>query len=64
MICGEPWMYHSGIAFYLNCGLLLLLKRVRAAEAAYRDGYTFERGEGLFIRQLIGWREYVRGFTG
>ena len=64
MIQGEPWMYHSHISFYLNCGLLLPLECVRAAEAAYRDGRAPLNAVEGFIRQIIGWREYVRGFTG
>ena len=34
MIEGEPWMYHSHISFYLNCGLLLPLECVKAADQA------------------------------
>ena len=61
MIEGEPWMYHSHIGFYLNCGLLLPMECVRAAEEAYnQDKVPLNSVEG-FIRQIIGWREYVRG---
>ena len=38
MIEGEPWMYHAHISFYLNCGLLLPLECVKAAEKAYQQG--------------------------
>lgn len=61
MIEGEPWMYHSHISFYLNCGLLLPLECVKAAEKAYRQGKAALNNVEGFIRQIIGWREYVRG---
>lgn len=34
MIQGEPWMYHSHLSFYINCGLLSPLECVRKAEEA------------------------------
>ncbi|MCV6627905.1 MAG: cryptochrome/photolyase family protein, partial [Cellvibrionaceae bacterium] len=61
MIEGEPWMYHSHLSFYLNCGLLLPLECVRAAERAYREGSAPLNGVEGFIRQILGWREYVYG---
>jgi len=61
MIEGEPWMYHSHISFYLNCGLLLPLECVQAAEEAYHQGKAPLNAVEGFIRQIIGWREYVRG---
>ena len=61
MIQGEPWMYHSHISFYLNCGLLLPLECVQAAEDAYHQGKAPLNAVEGFIRQIIGWREYVRG---
>lgn len=61
MIQGEPWMYHSHISFYLNCGLLLPLECVQAAEAAYHQRKAPLNAVEGFIRQVIGWREYVRG---
>ncbi len=61
MIQGEPWMYHSHISFYLNCGLLLPLECVQAAEKAYHKGKSPLNAVEGFIRQIIGWREYVRG---
>jgi deoxyribodipyrimidine photolyase-related protein len=61
MVQGQPWMYHSHLSFYINCGLLLPMECVRAAEKAYYDGHApLNAVEGL-IRQIIGWREYVRG---
>lgn len=61
MIEGEPWMYHSHISFYLNCGLLLPLECAKAAEQAYHQGKAPLNAVEGFIRQIIGWREYVRG---
>ncbi|MDC0864722.1 cryptochrome/photolyase family protein [Rickettsiaceae bacterium] len=61
MIQGEPWMYHSHISFYLNCGLLLPLECVKAAERAYDQQKAPLNAVEGFIRQIIGWREYIRG---
>ena len=61
MIQGEPWMYHSHIALYLNCGLLDALECIERAEAAYRRGAAPLNAVEGFIRQILGWREYVRG---
>jgi deoxyribodipyrimidine photolyase-related protein len=61
MIEGEPWMYHAHIGFYLNCGLLLPRECIAAAEHAYHAlGAPLNAVEG-FIRQILGWREFVRG---
>lgn len=61
MVQDEPWMYHSHLSFYINCGLLLPLECVKAAEAAYHDGKVPLNAAEGFIRQIIGWREYIRG---
>ncbi len=61
MIEGEPWMYHSHIGFYLNSGLLLPAEAVRAAEAAWHTGHAPLNAVEGFIRQILGWREFVRG---
>lgn len=61
MLTGEPWMYHSHLGFYLNCGLLLPMECIRAAERAYHDGHAPLNAVEGFIRQILGWREYVRG---
>lgn len=61
MVEGEPWMYHSHISFYINSGLLKPLECIHAAEKAYHeDDVPLNAVEG-FIRQILGWREYVRG---
>jgi len=61
MIQGQPWMYHSHISFYLNCGLLLPIECVKAAEIAYNQSKCSLNSAEGFIRQILGWREYVRG---
>ena len=61
MIQGQPWMYHSHLSFYLNCGLLLPLECVHAAQEAYHQGKAPLNAVEGFIRQIMGWREYVRG---
>jgi len=61
MIQGQPWMYHSHISFYLNCGLLDPLEVIQKAEKAYLDGQAPLNAVEGFIRQIIGWREYIRG---
>ena len=58
---GEPTLFHSLIAPALNIGLLDPLDVCRRAEAAYREGRAPLNAVEGFIRQIIGWREYVRG---
>ena len=61
MLQDEPWMFHAHISFYLNCGLLLPIDVImRAQEAYYKKKAPLNAVEG-FIRQILGWREYVRG---
>ncbi|MEO1079319.1 MAG: cryptochrome/photolyase family protein [Pseudomonadota bacterium] len=57
----SPWMFHGLISMYLNIGLLEPLKLCRAVEAAYKDGSCSLAAAEGFIRQILGWREYVRG---
>lgn len=61
MIENEPWMFHSHLSFYINCGLLSPLECARAAEKAYYDKEAPLNAVEGFIRQIIGWREYIRG---
>ena len=61
MVQDEPWMYHSHIGLYLNCGLLTPLECIQRAEAAFHSGTAPLNSVEGFIRQILGWREYVRG---
>ena len=61
MLTGEPFLWHSILSPYINSGLLDPLALVEKVEQRYRDGkIPLNAAEG-FIRQIIGWREYVRG---
>ena len=61
MLTDEPFLWHSILSPYINIGLLDPLDLCRAVEARYRAGKApLNCAEG-FIRQIIGWREYVRG---
>lgn len=61
MLQGEDFLYHSVLSPYINVGLLDPLDLCRRVEKAWQDGdVPLNAAEG-FIRQVIGWREYVRG---
>lgn len=57
----EPWLYHALLSTSLNLKLLNPREVVEAAEQAYRDGKAPIAAVEGFIRQILGWREYVRG---
>ena len=57
----EPWLYHSHLSAALNLKLLNPREVVAAAEAAYHLGHAPLASVEGFIRQILGWREYVRG---
>lgn len=61
MLTGQKFLYHSLLSPYINCGLLDPLEVCKRVEAEYKkDRVPLNATEG-FIRQIIGWREYVRG---
>ena len=61
MLSGEKFLWHSVLSMYLNAGLLDPIEICEAAEAAYREGAAPINAVEGFIRQIIGWREYMRG---
>ncbi|RKG41125.1 MULTISPECIES: cryptochrome/photolyase family protein [Acinetobacter] len=61
MVQGADTLFHSLLSPYLNCGLLLPREVCDAAEAAYHAGHAPLNAVEGFIRQILGWREYVRG---
>ena len=58
---GDPWLYHAHLSAALNLKLLNPREVVAAAEAALRTGHAPLSSVEGFIRQILGWREYVRG---
>jgi deoxyribodipyrimidine photolyase-related protein len=58
---GTPWLYHSHLSAALNLKLLNPREVVAAAEAAWHAGDAPLSSVEGFIRQILGWREYVRG---
>ncbi len=56
-----PFLYHALISPALNAGLLTAEEVCKGAERAYRDGEAPLNSVEGFIRQILGWREYVRG---
>ncbi len=61
MKMGAPTLFHALISTSLNLGLLDPLAICRAAERAWREGAAPLAAVEGFVRQIIGWREYVRG---
>ena len=61
MRAGEPVLFHALVSTSLNLGLLDPREICRAAEDAYRSGHAKLNAVEGFIRQILGWREFVRG---
>ena len=59
MLAGDRWMAHSLISAPLNLGLLDPLEVVRAAEEAYTAGDAPIAAVEGFVRQVMGWRDYI-----
>ncbi len=58
---GEVWLYHSHLSCALNLKLLNPREVLAAAEAALQSGHAPLPAVEGFVRQILGWREYVRG---
>ncbi len=61
MVKGEAYLNHSLLSSYINAGLLLPLEVCQKAESSYRKGKAPLNAVEGFVRQILGWREYVRG---
>jgi deoxyribodipyrimidine photolyase-related protein len=61
MLASDPTLNHALLSFYINIGFLDPLSVCRAAERAYLEGRAPLNAVEGFIRQIIGWREYMRG---
>ena len=61
MLRGDGFLAHSVISLYLNAGLLDPMELCRAVEAEWRAGRAPLNAVEGYVRQIIGWREYLRG---
>jgi len=61
MLNDNKFLYHAFLSPYLNIGLLSPIEVCQAAEAAWQAGLAPLNAVEGFIRQIIGWREYMRG---
>jgi deoxyribodipyrimidine photolyase-related protein len=61
MLTGERFLWHSTLSPYINSGLLDPLDLCRRAEAEYHAGRAPLNSVEGYIRQILGWREYMRG---
>jgi deoxyribodipyrimidine photolyase-related protein len=61
MLAGDPTLSHALISPYLNIGLLTPMEICQRVEAEWRAGRAPINAAEGFIRQIIGWREFIRG---
>ncbi|MEO1210903.1 MAG: cryptochrome/photolyase family protein [Cyanobacteria bacterium J06638_20] len=61
MVTGEDTMWHALLSPYLNLGLLQPMEIIRAAEQACQERDLPLNGVEGFIRQILGWREFMYG---
>ncbi len=63
MTVSDPLLYHANLSFAMNVKLISPKEVIDAAIAAWQqdpEAISFNQLEG-FVRQIIGWREYMRG---
>ena len=61
MWTAEPWLFHARISAAMNLKFLDPRRVIAAAENEWKQGRAPLAGVEGFIRQILGWREYVRG---
>lgn len=61
MKADDDFLFHAGVSPYLNLGLLTAGEVCEAALAAWRSQAAPLNAVEGFVRQVLGWREYVRG---
>ncbi|MGK6323385.1 cryptochrome/photolyase family protein [Sphingomonas sp. DT-51] len=61
MVAGQDYLFHSSLSLCLNLGLLDPVEVCTAAVRAYERGNVPINSAEGFVRQIIGWREYMRG---
>ncbi len=61
MLVGQSFLHHAVLSPYINIGLLDPLEVCRRVEQEYKKGRVPLASAEGFIRQIIGWREYIRG---
>lgn len=61
MMGDERFLYHAIVGLYINAGLLDPMEVCEEVEQAWKNGDAPINAAEGFIRQIIGWREYVRG---
>ncbi len=61
MHTGQPFLFHSLLSFALNTKMLCPKEVIDAAEQAWQEGRAPLTAVEGFVRQILGWREYVRG---
>ena len=61
MLHDNDWMYHSHLSIYINNGLLDAMACIQSATTAYHQGHVSINNVEGFVRQIVGWREYIKG---
>lgn len=61
MVSGETTLWHSLLSPYLNLGLLNPWEVIAAVEQAYYQNHAPLNSVEGFIRQILGWREFLHG---